>query len=73
MGSSSVPAQIDKWSGRAAARQNKDEPHLEQKAYATLGSGEYHVRVLSLANRTLPGDDAVAAMWCPVNRRHLWQ
>jgi hypothetical protein len=44
------------------ARQNNDEPHVEQNAYATLGSGEYHVRVVSAVKRTMSDDDPVAAM-----------
>jgi hypothetical protein len=49
-------------SGRALARQNNDEPHVEQNPYSTAGSGECHFRVVSLVKWTALTGDAVPAM-----------
>jgi len=57
-----MPAQIEVSSGRSLARQNSDDPQVEQNPYATVGSGSYHVSVLSAVKWRVLLGALVAAM-----------
>jgi len=61
-------------SGAVLDRQNSDDPQVRQNAYPASVTGKYHSRFepLSLMTRSAISV-AVAAMWWPVNRLHLWQ
>jgi hypothetical protein len=53
---------MESHSGRAVVLQNNDEPHVQQKPYATVGSGEYHRKVPESAMDTDETGAPVAAM-----------